>query len=69
MRELGYVEGKNFTFDYLDLQGESDRYGAAMQELVRRKVDIIVAFGPEAAAARQALVRRTSCRGPDACGL
>jgi ABC-type uncharacterized transport system substrate-binding protein len=49
MLELGYVEGKNFTFDYLDLQGEPDRYGEAMKELVRRKVDIIVAFGPEAA--------------------
>jgi hypothetical protein len=49
MRELGYVDGKNLTFDYLDLQGEPDRYGEAMKELVRRKVDIIVAFGPEAA--------------------
>jgi putative ABC transport system substrate-binding protein len=49
MRELGYVEGNNFTFDYLDLQGQPDHYGEAMKELVRRKVDIIVAFGPEAA--------------------
>jgi len=49
MRELGYVEGKNFAFDYVDLQGQPDRYGEAMRELVGRKVDIIVAFGPEAA--------------------
>jgi len=47
MRELGYVEGKNFVFDYIDLQGRGDRYHAAMQELADRKVDIIVAIGPE----------------------
>jgi putative ABC transport system substrate-binding protein len=48
MHELGYVEGRNFAFDYLDLQGRSERYDEAMQELVRRNVDIIIAFGPEA---------------------
>jgi putative tryptophan/tyrosine transport system substrate-binding protein len=48
MRELGYVEGSNFEFHYIDLQGRSDRYEAAMQDLVRRNVDVIVAFGPEA---------------------
>lgn len=47
MRELGYVEGQNLTLDYIDMQGQPDRYPAAMQELVDRKVDIIVASGPE----------------------
>src|SRR4051812_8357927 len=47
MRELGYVEGQNLTLDYIDMQGHPDRYPAAMQELVDRKVDIIVASGPE----------------------
>ena len=47
MRELGYIEGKNFLLDYIDLQGRADRYRPAMQELADRKVDIIVAIGPE----------------------
>jgi putative ABC transport system substrate-binding protein len=48
MTELGYVEGKNYMMDYIDLQGRPDRYGDAMQQLVDRKADVIVAFGPEA---------------------
>jgi putative ABC transport system substrate-binding protein len=35
--------------DYLDLEGRLDRYGDAMRQLVERKADIIVAFGPEEA--------------------
>jgi putative ABC transport system substrate-binding protein len=49
MAELGYVEGKNFAFDYIDLKGDTSRYGEAMRELVQSNVDIIVAFGPEVA--------------------
>jgi putative tryptophan/tyrosine transport system substrate-binding protein len=47
MRELGYVEGQNYTMDYIDLQGRTDRYRDAMQQLVDRKADVLVAFGPE----------------------
>ena len=47
MRELGYVEGQNYTLDWTDLQGQSERYPAAMQGLVDRKVDVIIASGPE----------------------
>jgi len=47
MNELGYVEGQNLTLDYIDLQGRADRYGAAMQELVARQADLLIAFGPE----------------------
>lgn len=49
MRELGYVEGANYTVDYFDLSGRIERYGDAMRQLVERKADIIVAFGPEVA--------------------
>jgi putative ABC transport system substrate-binding protein len=49
MAELGYVEGTNFAFDYIDLQGDTSRYREAMRELVRRNVDVILAIGPEAA--------------------
>jgi putative ABC transport system substrate-binding protein len=37
------------VFDYIDLQGQSERYGTAMRQLVDRKADIIVAFGEEEA--------------------
>ena len=47
MTELGYVVGQNLTLDYIDLQGRADRYGAAMRQLVERKADILIAFGPE----------------------
>src|SRR4029078_1717388 len=46
MRELGYVEGQNFIMDYIDLQGQPERYPAALRELVERKPDVIIAFGP-----------------------
>ena len=49
MHELGYVEGQNFVMDYIDLEGRPERYPAAMQDLVERKPDVIVAFGPEEA--------------------
>jgi putative ABC transport system substrate-binding protein len=47
MRELGYVEGQSYTMDFIDLQGRTERYDDAMRQLVERKADIIVAFGPE----------------------
>jgi len=49
MPELGYVEGQNYTMDYIDLQGQMERYGDAMRQLVERKPDVILAFGPEQA--------------------
>ncbi len=47
MAELGYVEGKNFALDFIEVD-RPDHYDEAFQELVRRKVDILVAYGPEA---------------------
>jgi putative ABC transport system substrate-binding protein len=49
MRDLGYVEGQNFIFDYIDLQGQADRYGTGFQQLIERKADILIASGPEEA--------------------
>jgi putative tryptophan/tyrosine transport system substrate-binding protein len=49
LRELGYVEGQNLAIEFILLNGQVERYGEAMQELVRRKVDVIIAFGPELA--------------------
>jgi putative ABC transport system substrate-binding protein len=56
LRELGYVEGQNLAIDFLGLDGHIERLPEAMAELVRRKVDVILAGGQEAMlkAAKQA---------------
>ena len=48
LRELGYVEGKNISIEYRNTQGKTDRFSGAAAELVRLKVDIIVAAGGSA---------------------
>jgi putative ABC transport system substrate-binding protein len=45
--ELGYVEGQNLTLDYIDLQNRIEDYEPAMRQLVERKADVLIAFGPE----------------------
>jgi len=47
MRELGYIEGENFSFDFVNLGGQLDRYSDETRGLVGRKVDIILTSGPE----------------------
>ena len=47
LRELGYVEGDTLAVEYINLEGHLDRYDDAMQELVRRRVDVIYALGQE----------------------
>ncbi len=56
LRDLGYVEGKTITIDYLSAEGKYDRLPALAAELVRRNVDVIMAHGgtPVATAARNA---------------
>ena len=54
LRELGYTEGKNIIFEYRYTEGKPERIPAAIEELVRAKVNIILASStPEAVAARQ----------------
>jgi ABC-type uncharacterized transport system substrate-binding protein len=48
LRELGYVEGKNISIEYRNTEGKTDRFSGAAAELVRLKVDIIVAAGGSA---------------------
>ncbi len=55
LRELGYVEGKNITIEYRYAEGKLDRFADLAAELVRSKVDLIVAGGdPAARAAKSA---------------
>jgi len=49
LHELGYLDGQNLAVEFIGLQGRTERMGEAMHELVRRQVDIIIAFGPELA--------------------
>ena len=45
LRELGYVEGKDISIEWRSYEGNLDRQRAFADELVRLKVDIIVAVG------------------------
>jgi ABC-type uncharacterized transport system substrate-binding protein len=55
LRDLGYVEGKNLTIEFRWAEGRHERLPELAAELVRLKVDVIVAQGtPGARAAKQA---------------
>jgi putative ABC transport system substrate-binding protein len=55
LRDLGYVEGKNLTIDFRWAEGKHGRLPELAAELVRLKVDVIIAQGtPGASAAKQA---------------
>jgi putative ABC transport system substrate-binding protein len=43
LRDLGYVEGQNIAFEYRTAEFNAERYADLAAELVRLKVDIIVA--------------------------
>ena len=45
LRELGYIEGENIAIEYRYGEGKVDRYSELATELVRLKVDIIIAAG------------------------
>lgn len=47
LQELGFSEGRNLTIEYLTIASAPEAQMAAVKELLRRKVDIIVASGPE----------------------
>jgi putative ABC transport system substrate-binding protein len=50
LRELGYVEGKNIALEYRFAEGNAERLHELAADLVRVKVDVIVAAGSAAAA-------------------
>src|SRR6266566_6935758 len=43
MRELGYIEGQNIVIEYRYAEGRDDRLADLAAELVRLKMDVIVA--------------------------
>jgi putative ABC transport system substrate-binding protein len=55
LRELGYIEGQNISFEFRSAEGKLDRLPDLASELVRLQVDVIVAlYVPCALAAKQA---------------
>jgi putative ABC transport system substrate-binding protein len=53
MSELGYVEGKNLVIEYRFAEGDYQRLPSMAADLVRAKVDVILALGPPGALAAQ----------------
>src|SRR5262249_48795963 len=54
LRELGYVEGQNFAFEYRSADGKLDRLPDLAAELARLPVDVIVGGGAGPASAAKA---------------
>ncbi len=48
LRRLGYVEGRNVSIDIRHAEGKSDRLPSLADELVRRRVDVILAVNTSA---------------------
>lgn len=48
MAELGYNEGKNFAFDFVQIANDGE-YEAGYRALVAREPDVVMATGPEIA--------------------
>ena len=57
LRDLGYVEGKNIRIEVRFAEGDYDRVPDLAAELVRLKVDIIVAYSTVATRAAQNVTR------------
>jgi len=74
LRDHGYVEGKNLIIEYRYAEGKRDRYPDLVSDLVRLKVDVIIANGTEpTAAAKKATstipIVMTSSTNPERTGL
>jgi putative tryptophan/tyrosine transport system substrate-binding protein len=55
LRDLGYLEGRDVTFEYAWAGSRTERFSVLADGLVRRKVDLIVTWGtPAALAAKKA---------------
>ena len=58
MGELGYQEGRNFSFDFLQATS-ADEYEALYPKLASREPDVILAIGPEIGLKSALAVTRT----------
>jgi putative ABC transport system substrate-binding protein len=58
LRELGYIDGQNITIEYRSAKGKPDRVPELAADLVRLKVDIIVAGGGDPVVRRPRMLPR-----------
>jgi len=49
LRELGYVEGQNFTIEFRWTEGKQERLPGLLAELIALAPDVLVTFGPRVA--------------------
>jgi putative ABC transport system substrate-binding protein len=55
LAEMGYVEGRNLTFEYRAAESQEDRLAALARELAQRRLDAITVFaGPSIVAVKAA---------------
>ncbi|HSF32944.1 MAG TPA: ABC transporter substrate-binding protein [Candidatus Tectomicrobia bacterium] len=57
LQELGWIEGRNLTLEWRSTAGRDDLLPGILAELLQRKVDVIVAGGPQAAWAAKLATR------------
>jgi putative tryptophan/tyrosine transport system substrate-binding protein len=57
LRELGYVPGRTIEIVYASAEGEAEFLEATCAELIKKRVDLIVTSGTQAAIAAQAATR------------
>jgi len=55
LRALGYVEGQNLILERRSAEGQIERFGDIVAELVRLKVDVIVTYTDSMARAAKAV--------------
>jgi putative ABC transport system substrate-binding protein len=53
MRELGYIEGKDYVVEWRFAEGHYERFATYVQEILRLKIDVIVAFNTRGAVEAQ----------------
>src|SRR5258706_15406002 len=53
LNELGYVEGRTIEFEYRTSGGRPERLQALAQDLVQRRVDLVVTYGTPVTQAAQ----------------
>jgi len=58
LRDLGYVEGRDYIVEYRYAEGHYDRFPVLAAELVRLNVDVVVLGAPSAISERN-----TDCHG------
>jgi putative tryptophan/tyrosine transport system substrate-binding protein len=74
LRDLGYIENKNFVIEFRGAEGKTDRYPTLVNQLVQLKVDVLVVTTfPSALIAKEATktipIVMVSNRDPVATGI